>query len=403
MADDVPPPDHRRGLPAWRRRLPWAVWTVILIAFSLGWFGWDSLRADTYDQTVIAQSLAMAIIFLSFVVVTGMGGMVSLVQAGFVTAGGFAVGWALTHDFGVDIPGVFAHGSLNFFWAVVLGALAAAAGSVCLFGLYGQYLGGVASAYGHVGVGVLALPRRVVDRVHSQRRGRVDDPRSDAGRSGAQLAQRLAGPPDELESRGLRAAQVGLQSAVRADPAVALVVFGFLTLVVHALMRSPSGRAALAVRSSEVAAEASGVRVGWIKVLIFAVSGAIAGVGGAMLGMFWFSFSDRPAPLPVALFWLAIAVLLGIRRPGGALLAGFLFAGGTAVFHWISSWSFLRGGDVQALITSVFFVPLLSGLGAIQVAQEPDGILAFPSAYESIRQWLGHRNVKKELEAARLP
>ena len=98
---------------------PWAMWTLILIAFSLGWFGWDWLRADAYDQTVIAQSLVMAIIFLSFVVVTGMGGQVSLMQASFVTAGGFAAGWALTHDFGVDIPGWFAHGQLNFFWAVV--------------------------------------------------------------------------------------------------------------------------------------------------------------------------------------------------------------------------------------------------------------------------------------------
>ena len=106
VADDVPPPDHREGLSKLRRRLPWAIWTFILIAFSLGWFGWDWLRADTYDQTVIAQSLAMAIIFLSFVVVTGMGGQVSLMQASFVTAGGFAAGWALTHDFGVDIPGV---------------------------------------------------------------------------------------------------------------------------------------------------------------------------------------------------------------------------------------------------------------------------------------------------------
>ena len=73
--------------------------------------------ADTYDQTVIAQSLAMAIIFLSFVVVTGMGGMVSLMQASFVTAGGFAAGWALTHDLGVDIPCVSTHGQINFFWA----------------------------------------------------------------------------------------------------------------------------------------------------------------------------------------------------------------------------------------------------------------------------------------------
>ena len=92
----MPRPDHREGLPKWRRRLPWAIWTVVLVAFSLQWFVRDWLQADTYDQTVIAQSLVMAIIFLSFVVVTGMGGMVSLMQASFVTAGGFAAGWALT-------------------------------------------------------------------------------------------------------------------------------------------------------------------------------------------------------------------------------------------------------------------------------------------------------------------
>ena len=122
VADDVPRPDHRAGLPKWRRRLPWAVWTLILIAFSLQWFGASWLQADTYDQTVIAQSLAMAVIFLSFVVLTGMTGQVSLMQASFVTAGGFAAGWALTHDWGWNIPLVFSHGQLNFFWALVIGA-----------------------------------------------------------------------------------------------------------------------------------------------------------------------------------------------------------------------------------------------------------------------------------------
>ena len=48
----------------------------------------------------------MAIIFLSFVVVTGIGGMVSLAQAAFVTAGGFAAGWALNCDFGRRHPGL---------------------------------------------------------------------------------------------------------------------------------------------------------------------------------------------------------------------------------------------------------------------------------------------------------
>ena len=79
------------------------------------------LQADTFDQSVIAQSLVMGIIFLSFVVVTGLGGMVSLAQAAFVTAGGFAAGWALTWDTGLDIPGISTHGQINFLWAAIFG------------------------------------------------------------------------------------------------------------------------------------------------------------------------------------------------------------------------------------------------------------------------------------------
>jgi ABC-type branched-subunit amino acid transport system permease subunit len=47
-------------------------------------------------------------------------------QASFVTIGGFAGGWAMTHDWGVDIPLVASHGQINFLWALVIGALAAA-------------------------------------------------------------------------------------------------------------------------------------------------------------------------------------------------------------------------------------------------------------------------------------
>ena len=76
VADDVAAARPPRGaVEAGRRRLPWAIWTFVLVAFSLRWFGVGlAAQADTYDQTVIAQSLVMAIIFLSFVVVTGMGG-----------------------------------------------------------------------------------------------------------------------------------------------------------------------------------------------------------------------------------------------------------------------------------------------------------------------------------------
>ena len=171
-----------------------------------------------------------------------------------------------------------------------------------------------------------------------------------------------------------------------------LAVFGVLTLVIHSLQRSATGRATLAVRSTQVGAEASAVRAGANKVAIFAVAAGIAGIGGALLGLFSFGYNNDTAPPLAGLFWITLVVLFGIRRPGGALLAGLAFAGGDAMFHWISSWSFLSGGDVNLLITSVFFVPMLSGIGAIQLAREPDGVLALT----------GQRKLRKQREKRRL-
>jgi ABC-type branched-subunit amino acid transport system ATPase component len=155
---------------------------------------------------------------------------------------------------------------------------------------------------------------------------------------------------------------------------VFLVVFALFTLCIHALQRSTSGRAILAVRSSEVAAEASGVRANVTKIMMFTLGAAIAGFGGVFLGVFSFSFSNTTALPYTGLFWLALAVTFGIRRPGGALLAGFALAAGPAVFHWLAD--LLGGGTASALVASIYFVPILSGIGAIQLAQEPDGILA---------------------------
>jgi ABC-type branched-subunit amino acid transport system ATPase component/branched-subunit amino acid ABC-type transport system permease component len=390
VADDIAPPDHREGLSKLRRRLPWAIWTLILVAFSFGWFGWDWLRADAYDQTVIAQSLVMGIIFLSFVVVTGMSGQVSLMQASFVTAGGFAGGWALTHDFGVDIPGIAAHGQLNFFWAVVIAGLAAAALGA-LLALPLTRLGGVNFALGTLAWAFfLALVPFTIDDIRNGQSGwSIRSPSLDI--PGVNWVNDLL--LHKLEWTGAVAHLPKLDFTMLQEQILLfLVVFGLLTLVIHALKHSSSGRAALAVRSSEVAAEASGIRVNRSKVMMFALSAAIAGIGGALLGLYSFAFTDTTAPVLPGLIWLALAVTFGIRRPGGALLAGFALAGGTAVFHWIASWSFLSGGDVNALITSTFFIPILSGLGAIQLAQEPDGILSLA----------GQQKLRKKREKTRL-
>ena len=122
--------------------------------------------------------------------------------------------------------------------------------------------------------------------------------------------------------------------------------------------------------------------------MVFSLSAGIAGFGGVMLGLFNFTIggvNPSYALVYTGLFWLAIAVTFGIRRPGGALLGGFAFAAGTAIFHWIATdllpeifnWVGIElGNGVNRVLTSVYFIPILSGLAAINLAQEPDGILS---------------------------
>ena len=348
-----------------RRRLPWAIWSVILIGFALGWINVSWLSADTYDQTVIAQGLAVALIFLSFVVVTGMGGMVSLAQATFVTAGGFAAGWALSRDWGVDIPLIATRGRINFLWAALIGALVAAAIGF-LIAMPATRLGAVYLALWSLAVAFFfSLVVFAYDPIGKGQLGwTIRAPSLDIPGLNWLHDLLVPGGHGHLDF-----------SRVQDQILLFLALFGVLTMLIHALRRSASGRAILAVRSTEVGAEASGVRANRTKVLVFTLAAGIAGFGGVFLGLFSFTSSNSTAPPIIGLYWLAIAVLFGIRRPGGALIAGLAFAGGTALFAWLAS-DILPGGTVHALVTSVYFVPILSGLGAIGLAQEPDGILA---------------------------
>jgi ABC-type branched-subunit amino acid transport system ATPase component/branched-subunit amino acid ABC-type transport system permease component len=371
VAEDAPSPDHRAGLPPWRRRAPWIVFTVALLAFSLHWFHVHSLGASAYYETVIAQSIAFGIVLLSFVVVTGLGGMVSLAQATFVTAGGLAAGWALAHHWGVNIPFIASHGQINFIW-VLLGGTVVAGALGALIALPATRLGAVYLAIWTLSIAlffsvlIFALP----SIGHGQLGWTVRSPTIDFAPLNW-LNGLLLHPTWPWN---VRASKLDF-SNVLDQILLFLAMFGLVTALIHKLHRSASGRAMLAVRSSEIAAASFGIRVNRTKIYIFALGAAIAGFGGILLSVYTLSASNSTAPPQAGLLWLALAVLFGIRRPGGALLAGFAYAAGTAIFH--SLVSVLPGGSVNTLVTSAYFVPILSGLGAVQLAMEPDGILAF--------------------------
>ncbi len=385
-ADEAPQRDHRAGLPAWRRRLPWVVATIVLVGFALQWTGVPALQADVYEQGILAKGIVFGIIFLSFVVVTGLGGMVSLAQASFVIAGGFAAGWALDRDWGINAPVLAPHGHLNFAIAAVLGALAGAGlGLLIAVVVAWRRLGAVALA---IATFSLAFFLSLVP---------FDTQTISHGNVGYSIpSPSLSIPGLNWLNRQLVPGAAGhLDFSQPSEQVVLLLVlFGLLTLVVHSLQRSPSGRAMLAARSSEVAARTSGLSPTRTRLTIFAVSAGIAGFGGVMLAMVTNSAASSNAPPLVGLIWLAVAVVFGVRRPGGALLAGMAFAGSTLIFTWIGH-DFLSGtaGDV---ITSGYFVPILFGFGAINLAQNPDGLLALVGHKQLERRRARQRKARVE-------
>jgi ABC-type branched-subunit amino acid transport system ATPase component/ABC-type branched-subunit amino acid transport system permease subunit len=362
-AENAPSGDHRRGLPPWRQRLPWALFAAAILAFALHWLPFSFFQANSYDQTLIAQGLATGIIMLSFVIVTGMGGMVSLAQASFVTVGGFAAGWALNRNWGVDFPLIAGHGQLNFLWATVLAVVISAAFGA-LVALPAVRLGAVFIAIWTLAVAFFCYLVPFGTNAIGQGSSGWTIPSPSLSFPGASFLNRLL----TLQHGPFDFSQIPDQIALFA------VVFGVVAGVIHFLMRSSTGRAMLAVRSSEIAAEASGIRANWTKVIIFAIAAAVAGLGGVMLSLFSLNASNSTAPPIAGLLWLVLAVVAGIRRPGAALVAGLAVAAGSALSNYLGT--SLHGADTEALFGSTYFFPMLAGYGAITLARSPDGILA---------------------------
>ncbi|HWK85742.1 MAG TPA: branched-chain amino acid ABC transporter permease [Caldimonas sp.] len=63
---------------------------------------------------------------------------------------------------------------------------------------------------------------------------------------------------------------------------VCLVVTVLATLAILNLLRAPTGRAFVAIRDSEISAQSLGIHLARYKTLSFAISAALAGVGGAL-------------------------------------------------------------------------------------------------------------------------
>ena len=320
VAEDKPRDLDIRSLPLWRRAGPWAVGTVVLVVWL---FTTNGLWLD-----YTAYGLCLSLVFVSFVVVTGIGGMVSLAQATFVTAAGLSAGLLISHGW-------------PFIAALLVGtAVAGVAGAIV--SLPAIRLGGLPLALSTLAIAFIGdLLFFQIESFSNQTLGGWSYPRPTW----------LGISFSSLTTAGNRNFAL-----------MVLVLVLFAVWLVRNLERSPSGRAMLALRSSSVAAEAAGVKTARQKFALFVISAAMAGAGGILYAGYKGGVTNGDHTATEGLVWLAVVVAFGVRRPGGAVIAGLVYSMSP---YFVS----------QYITTSTYLPIMLFGLGGIGLAKNPEGFL----------------------------
>jgi branched-subunit amino acid ABC-type transport system permease component len=317
---DPPPAPLASSLPGARGRLAGRWGTAIVVAAfvvsCLTWVGGNWVFTAS-------QGLALGIVFLSIVLLTGMSGQISLCQASFAGVGAFTAGQLASHNISV------------FIGILVGGLVAAAIGAIVA--LPALRLGGLALALATLAFGLLA------DNIGFQFSW------SGNGQSG------IAVPRPQLGSIDFSSDRVFFVFVV--------IVLALAIALVAAVRRGTTGRQLAALRGSELAAASIGINPGRAKVVVFALSAGLAGVGGALYGSLDQSVSASDFNTLISLVMVVVVATIGVYTIEGAIEAGLAYVVLNTVLtsNLAPVWSNL--------------LEIVFGAGAIAYVLHPEGVV----------------------------
>ena len=281
------------------------VWGVLTTAFAF----WAD---GTKWGFALSTTLITAMLMLSYVVLTGYIGQISLAQmsiagcAAFMTARLLANGTINEFSpFPVSGPG------LPWPIAAIIGVIFAV--------IVGVILGLPALRIRGVQLAVVTMAAAVsLQTIYFENE---------------KITGLTAGSPAYMPNPTLLGVNFGSvgKGGLNSSPKFAMLTIAILLLLVAGtanLRRSGTGRRFLAVRANERAAAAAGVNVVRTKLLAFTFASAIAGVAGVMFGYQSRSVSSANWVFFASLALLAFAYLGGITSINGAMVGGLLFANG---------------------------------------------------------------------------
>lgn len=269
---------------------------------------------------LLAEGMAYSVIFLSFSLLTGEGGMVWLCQATLAGVGGMAAA-LLTADHGVPILlSVLIGGLFAIPFGLIVGALTVRMGNL--------YVALVTVSFG------LLVNNTIFQQTFGFNNGYgiAVDP-----------------PPFAKGARALAYTVIG--------------VFLLVAALLANLRRSTSGLGLTAVRSSPTGARTLGINVVQMKIMLGGVAAFVAGIGGGLLAITLGSALPSNYGTLLGEVWLTVLVTQGIRSNAAAAAAGI---GQT-----------LLAGMILIYLPKTYgnFLPILFGLGATAMVKFPEGVL----------------------------
>ncbi|MDR5693706.1 MAG: branched-chain amino acid ABC transporter permease [Armatimonadota bacterium] len=285
------------GLPAWLGLL---VALAVLVLFPL-----LAPRYLVYIVTLMAIHILVAI---GLNLLTGYTGQISLGHAGFVAIGAYTAGLLMVRV-GVPFPFAFL---LSGFSAAFFGFLL----GLPVLRLTGPYL-----TIATLGFGI------AVHQVLTNWEG------LSGGRMGLFIPKPSIGPWTLASEAALYYLAVGTT--------------GVLTWIAYNLVRSHIGRAFVAIRDSDVAAEVMGVNLMVYKTLAFGLSAFYAGVAGALQGHLLGYIEPQMFTLFESIYYFSMIVVGGLGTIPGSILGAVLMTILPQVLSGLREWlPIVYGGTI---------------------------------------------------------
>nr|WP_221494020.1 ABC transporter permease [Actinomadura coerulea] len=278
-----------------------AVWGLVLVAVVY----LSSLLLSDGAVTTFSLGMTFAIIALSLTVLTGYAGELNLAPLAFG-----AVGTVVAFHFGVQGSGLAARTNLQgVLLAVAAAALVGGLVALPALRLRGLYLALATMAFGEF-LSNMVLRDTTEHELFGMRFTLFPD--------GA-----LVVPPLKVGPLDLRDGTTSLMTAT--------VLFALIAVGLAALRGSGYGRRLAAMKDSPAATAMLGQNLVRLKLSVFMISAAIAGLGGVLMSAATGTVAQENFSFTGSLALLMLVVVAGIGYLSGALFGGLMAGVGSAV------------------------------------------------------------------------